>query len=78
MVLFKVADNHDAWEQGLPGLAQGGIEVVRVPGDHNSMLEDPHAIVEAWCNAVGIEFLPEALSWEPGARDEVSWWVWKY
>jgi hypothetical protein len=23
---------------------------------------------------VGIPFLEEALSWEPGARDEVSWW----
>ena len=31
-------------------------------------------MVEAWCNAVGIPFMPEALKWEPGARDEVSWW----
>ena len=31
-------------------------------------------MVEAWCKAVVIPFLPEALSWEPGARDEVSWW----
>jgi hypothetical protein len=42
--------------------------------DSEDLLEDPHAIVEAWCHAVGIPFMPEALSWEPGARDEVSWW----
>ena len=42
--------------------------------DSDDLLENPHGIVEAWCGAVGIPFLPEALSWEPGARDEVSWW----
>jgi hypothetical protein len=42
--------------------------------DSDDLLENPHEMVEAWCKAVGIAFLPEALSWEPGARDEVSWW----
>ncbi len=42
--------------------------------DSDDLLEDPHGMVEVWCEAVGIPFLPEALSWEPGARDEVSWW----
>ena len=42
--------------------------------DSDDLLEDPHGIVEIWCHAVGIPFMPEALSWEPGARDEVSWW----
>jgi hypothetical protein len=42
--------------------------------DSDDLLEDPHGIVEAYCAAVGIPFLPEALSWEPGARDEVSWY----
>ena len=42
--------------------------------DSDDLLEDPHGVVAAWCHAVGIPFLPEALSWEPGARDEVSWW----
>ncbi len=42
--------------------------------DSDDLLEDPAAVVEAWCDAVGIDFLPEALRWEPGARDEVSWW----
>lgn len=42
--------------------------------DSDDLLENPHHMVEAWCNAIGIRFLPDALSWEPGARDEVSWW----
>ncbi len=42
--------------------------------DSEDVLANPHSVVAAWCDAVGIAFLPEALSWEPGARDEVSWW----
>ena len=42
--------------------------------DSDDLLENPYEMVEAWCNGVGISFLPDALSWEPGARDEVSWW----
>ena len=42
--------------------------------DSDDLLENPHAIVAAWCQAVGIEFMPEALSWTPGERSEVSWY----
>jgi len=42
--------------------------------DSDDLLEYPHSMVESWCNAVQISFLPTALCWEPGARDEVSWW----
>ena len=42
--------------------------------DSDDLLENPHAIVEAYCNAVGIPYIAEALSWDPGARDEVSWY----
>jgi len=42
--------------------------------DSDDLLENPHGMVECWCNAVQIPFLSAALSWEPGARDEVSWW----
>jgi len=42
--------------------------------DSDDLLENPHGIVEAWCDAVGIPFMPEALSWQAGARDEVSWY----
>lgn len=42
--------------------------------DSDDLLEDPAKMVELWCRAVGIAFIPEALAWKPGARDEVSWW----
>ncbi len=42
--------------------------------DSDDLLEDPFGMVEVYCQAVGVPFMPEALRWEPGARDEVSWW----
>lgn len=42
--------------------------------DSDDLLEDPHTVIRRWCDTVGIEFIESALSWEPGARDEVSWW----
>ncbi len=42
--------------------------------DSDDLLEDPHGIVAAYCDAVGIPFIAEALSWEPGDRAEVSWY----
>lgn len=42
--------------------------------DSDDLLREPHEMVAAWCEAVGIDFRPGALSWEPGPRDEVSWW----
>jgi len=42
--------------------------------DSDDLLENPSRIVEAWCDAIGIPFMESALSWSPGARDEVSWW----
>ena len=31
-------------------------------------------MVERYCNAIGIPFIAEALSWEPGSRNEVLWY----
>ena len=42
--------------------------------DSDDLLEDPFKMVERWCEAVGIDYVEKALSWEPGPRDEVSWW----
>jgi hypothetical protein len=42
--------------------------------DSDDLLENPRAIVEAYCTAVGIPYLEEALSWEPGERHEVGWY----
>ncbi len=42
--------------------------------DSDDLLENPELIIKSWCDAIGIPFIKAALSWEPGARDEVSWW----
>ena len=42
--------------------------------DSDDLLERPAEVVAAWCTAVGIPFVESALSWEPGPRNEVSWW----
>jgi len=42
--------------------------------DSDDLLENPASMVEAYCEAVGIPFIPEALSWEPGDRDDVLWY----
>ncbi len=43
--------------------------------DSDDLLENPEGIVEAFCHAVDIPFIKEALSWEPGGNPaEHSWW----
>ena len=38
------------------------------------LLSDPQATTKAYCEAVGIEFIAEALEWEPGEREAVNWY----
>ena len=43
--------------------------------DSDDLLRDPHGIVKAYCEAVGIPFIPEALSWEAGSEtSQYSWY----
>lgn len=43
--------------------------------DSDDLLEAPEAMTEAFCEAVGLPFLPEALSWDPGGDPSAhSWW----
>lgn len=43
--------------------------------DSDDLLEDPEGITKLFCDAVGIEFMPEALTWEPGGDpSDHSWW----
>jgi Sulfotransferase domain len=39
------------------------------------LVADPAATIAAYCDALGIPFVPEALSWKPGDRPE--WATWK-
>jgi len=38
--------------------------------DSDDLLDRPAETVRAYCEAVGISFLPDALSWQPGMRSE--------
>ena len=42
--------------------------------DSDDLLEDPQGMVAAYCGAMGLPFIPEALSWEPGDRSDVLWY----
>ncbi len=42
--------------------------------DSDDLLADPHGVVAAYCDAVGIDFMPDALDWEQGERTEVRWY----
>ncbi len=41
--------------------------------DSDDLVDAPYRTVEAYCKAVGIPFLPEALEWNEGERSEVTW-----
>ncbi len=43
--------------------------------DSDDLLEEPEKVTEAFCNAVGIPYIEEALTWEPGGNPAAhSWW----
>lgn len=42
--------------------------------DADDLLDNPQGTVKAYCHAVGIDFMPEALEWESGDRSEVRWY----
>ena len=43
--------------------------------DSDDLLENPHGMIAAFCDAVGIPFVESALSWEAGGDpSEHSWW----
>lgn len=43
--------------------------------DSDDLLENPHAMIQAFCDAVGIPFIEAALKWEQGGDPSAhSWW----
>ncbi|NET56701.1 MAG: sulfotransferase family protein [Symploca sp. SIO2E6] len=42
--------------------------------DSDDLLRKPEATVQAYCDAVGIPFMPQALTWKPKIQPEVSQW----
>ncbi len=43
--------------------------------DADALGRNPADVVAAWCAAVDIPFMPEALTWEPGLRPEWALWA---
>ena len=42
--------------------------------DADDLLDDPHRVTAAWCGAVGIDFMPEALEWDTGNASDMTWY----
>lgn len=42
--------------------------------DAETLCQDPAGVVEAWCDQVDLPFMPDALTWEPGLREEWTLW----
>ena len=42
--------------------------------DADDLLDDPQGVTAAWCDAVGIEFMPEALRWDTGRASDMTWY----
>lgn len=42
--------------------------------DADDLVKQPAATIQAYCEAVGIPFLPQALSWKPGLPSNFTWW----
>ena len=43
--------------------------------DADDLANDPAGTINAYCHAVGISFVPEALTWEP--EHKLEWDIWK-
>jgi hypothetical protein len=59
-----------AWLYEIFAAVQAATGTTPVVVDSVDLLERPAETVRAYCAAVGIPFLPDALSWEPGMRPE--------
>ena len=42
--------------------------------DADDMLDDPRRVTAAWCDAVGIDFKPEALQWGTTEASDLTWY----
>jgi hypothetical protein len=47
----------------------------RVVLDADLLCADPAAVVAQWCERMGLPYLADALTWEPGMRPEWDLWV---
>lgn len=62
----------DALDRAAEAVSAAGQPVVVV--EANRLCDDPAGVVSAWCDAMDLEFVQDALTWEPGMRDEWELW----
>jgi hypothetical protein len=43
--------------------------------DADDLEDDPDGIMKAYCHRLGLPFIPEAMTWDPGHKTE--WEIWK-
>jgi len=51
-----------------------GLGQPRVVLDADVLCSDPEGVVSTWCDRMGLPFIEEALTWEPGMRPEWEHW----
>lgn len=59
-----------AWLHEIFAAVRAATGTTPVVIDSDDLLDRPADTVRAYCSAVGIPFLPDALSWQPGMRSE--------
>jgi hypothetical protein len=64
---------YGALERVVQLVEAAGQEVVVI--DSDDLLTEPAAVVARWCDRMGIEFRPDALSWQSGMQPE--WELWR-
>jgi hypothetical protein len=62
----------DALDRAADVVSAAGQPVVVV--EASRLCEDPAGVVSAWCEAMDLDYVEDALSWEPGMRDEWALW----
>ena len=62
----------DAVARMLARVEEAGQEAVVL--DSDDVRRRPDAVLRAWCERVGLAFLPGALGWEPGMKDGWDRW----
>lgn len=79
--LLRVTPNAGLEDTGLPQQWEMFTRLEEETGrpcpvvDARDVLEDPRGALAALCHAVGVPFLNEMLSWEPGRRDTDGVWA---
>jgi Sulfotransferase domain len=68
-------DEETGWEalgRAADAVSAAGQPVVVL--EANRLCDDPAGVVSAWCEAMDLEFVEDALTWKPGMRDDWELW----